>query len=133
MEIKAFLKGLGILLLIQSLIIYLLIWIFPAIADHLGFIISAMVGLALFCVMIYAAARIAAASTLARLFIQLVMIAVFLKMLVCLALVIGYKKGFHPADNSFIWPFLIIYVTSTIYEVIFLEKTGRPKKKTLRS
>jgi hypothetical protein len=131
MEIKSFLKGLGMLLLIQALITYLLIWIFPVIADHLGFIIASMAGLGLFCVMIYAAARIAAASSLARLFIQLVMIAVFLKMLVCLALVIGYKKGFHPTDNTFIWPFLIIYVTSTIYEVIFLEKTGRPKKKTV--
>ena len=118
------------MIVVQIVLCFLVVQVYPPVGDHLGFIISAIVVLTLFCIMIFAAARIAAASTLARLFIQLVMIAVFLKMLVCLALIIGYKKGFAPADNAFIWPFLIIYVTSTIYEVIFLEKTGRPKKHT---
>jgi len=68
-----------------------------------------------------------ARSTLARLYIQLIMIAVFLKMLLCIALIIGYKKGFDPVDHSFIWPFLFIYLTSTIFEVIFLERVGREK------
>lgn len=131
MEIKAFLKGLGIMLLIQFGLNYLIGWIYPPAGDHLGFTMTAMAALGFFCVMIFGAARVAAASSLSRLFIQLVMIAVFVKMLLCLALIIGYKKMFNPPDHSFIWTFLIIYVTSTIYEVIFMEKTGRPKKKQL--
>ena len=51
-------------------------------------------------------------------------------MLVCLAMIIGYKKLFTPADNTFLWPFLIIYVSSTVYEVIFLDKVGRQKQTT---
>ena len=81
----------------------------------------------LFSVLLFGAAKVYARSTLVRLYIQLIMIAVFLKMLLCLALIIGYKKGFDPADNSFIWSFLIIYLTSTIYEVIFMERVGREK------
>jgi len=80
-----------------------------------------------FSLLLYAAAKVFAKSTIARLYIQLIMIAVFLKMLLCIALVIGYKKVFDPSDNSFIWPFLLIYLTSTIFEVIFLERVGREK------
>lgn len=128
MNPKQFFSGLGITLVLQCLLIFILLLIVPLLRTHTGFILVCMTALAVFCVMMYAAARIAADSKLTRLYIQLIMIAVFLKMLVCLALVVGYKKGFDPADHSFIWPFLIIYVSSTIYEVIFLEKVGRQKK-----
>jgi hypothetical protein len=82
----------------------------------------------LFCIMMYIVAGVMAKSTMTGLYIQLIIIAVFLKMLVCLTLIIGYTKGFEPADHSFIWPFLLIYISSTIYEVIFLEKIGRQKQ-----
>lgn len=131
MNPKQFFAGLGITVASQCLLILILLFIVPLLRTHAGFILVCMMTLVGFCIMIYAAARIAADSKLTRLYIQLIMIAVFLKMLVCLALVVGYKKGFDPADHSFIWPFLIIYVSSTIYEVIFLEKVGRQKKVNL--
>ncbi len=131
MNPKQFLAGLAMTTLIQAILNLILVWSVQAISVHLGFIIVAMLTMIGFCVMMYAAARISADSKLTRLYIQLIMIAVFLKMLVCLALIIGYKKGFDPADNTFVWPFLIIYVTSTIYEVIFLDKVGRQKKTNL--
>lgn len=116
------------MILVQIFIILPLTWFFSSLQAHFGFIIVAMFSMILFCLMMYGAARISARSKLARLYIQLIMIAVFLKMLVCLALIIGYKRGFDPADNHFVWPFLIIYITSTIYEVIFLDKVGREKQ-----
>ena len=131
MNPKLFLAGLGITVLVQAGLCYLLAISIQPISNHLGFVLSTIFAMVLFSLMMYVAARVAADSKLTRLYIQLVMIAVFMKMLVCLALVIGYKKGFEPADNTFVWPFLIIYVTSTIYEVIFLEKVGRQKKPTL--
>ena len=131
MNPKQFLAGLAMTTLIQAILNLILVWSVQAISVHLGFIIVAMLTMIGFCVMMYTAARISADSKLTRLYIQLIMIAVFLKMLVCLALIIGYKKGFDPADNTFVWPFLIIYVTSTIYEVIFLDKVGRQKKTNL--
>jgi len=131
MNPKLFFAGLGIMVLVQAGLCYLLVISIQPISNHLGFVLSTIFAMVVFSLMMYAAARVAADSKLTRLYIQLVMIAVFMKMLVCLALVIGYKKGFEPADNTFVWPFLIIYVTSTIYEVIFLEKVGRQKKPTL--
>jgi len=131
MSPKQFVHGLGMTVLVQAVLNLLLTWSVQKVSNHLGFIICAMFVMVLFCVMMYVAARIAAGSKLTRLYIQLIMIAVFMKMLVCLALIIGYKKLFAPADNAFLWPFLIIYVSSTIYEVIFLDKVGRQKQNTL--
>lgn len=113
--------------LIQVAVSLLLVWIIVPLKVHLGFIAATILALLVFCAMMYVAARILANSKLTRLYIQLIMIAVFLKMLLCLALIVGYTKEFDPPDNSFIWPFLVIYLSSTIYEVIFLEKVGRQK------
>ena len=94
---------------------------------HTNFIVVTIGAMVFFSILLHRAAKVYARSALARLYIQLIMMAVFLKMLLCLALIIGYKKGFEPTDNLFIWPFLLIYLSSTIYEVIFLERVGREK------
>ncbi|MEO6133174.1 MAG: hypothetical protein ABIQ02_15135 [Saprospiraceae bacterium] len=78
--------------------------------------------------MVFGAAKILARSSYTKLYIQLIMLAVFLKMILCVALIVGYQKIFEPVDNSYIWPFLVIYLFSTVYEVIFLEKVGREKQ-----
>ena len=105
-----------------------MIWLVPALSSHMGFIMVTISAMILFCILLFGAAKIYARSSFTRLYIQLIMLAVFMKMFLCLALIIGYKKGFDPVDRSFIWPFLVIYLTSTIYEVIFLEKVGREKQ-----
>ena len=130
MNPRKFFTGLGLTIVVQMVICLLLIWLVPPLQPHVGFIIATMAALVVFCIMMYVAARVLANSKLTRLYIQLIMIAVFLKMLLCLALIVGYKKEFNPADNSFIWPFLVIYLSSTIYEVIFLDKAGRQKPTT---
>lgn len=123
-----FFAGLAITSIVQISISLLLIWWVAPLGTHIGFMGVTIAAMILFCIILYAAAKIYARSSFTRLYIQLIMLAVFLKMLLCLALIIGYKKGFDPVDNSFIWPFLVIYLTSTIYEVIFLEKVGREKQ-----
>ena len=122
--------GLGITLALQLIVNAILWWMIPALRSHTGFILVFALGIAIFCFGLFAAARIVSRSTQARLYIQLVMIAVFLKLALCLAMVVIYKRVFNPVDNSFIWSFLFIYITSTIFEVIFLEKVGRQKNVT---
>ena len=114
--------------LVQGGLTWLITLLNPAVLAHTGFIMTAIISMVIFCGMMYLGASIAAKSKLSKLFIQLIMIAVFLKMLVCLALIVGYKNGYDPADDSFIWPFLMIYVTTTIYEVIFLDSVAREKQ-----
>jgi hypothetical protein len=130
MNPKQFLRGLGITLILQLFVNGLLWLALPELRSHTPFLLVCIIGIACFCFGLYAAARIVARSTQARLYIQLVMIAVFLKLAFCLALVVIYKQVFNPSDNSFIWSFLFIYITSTIFEVIFLEKVGRQKNVT---
>ena len=127
MRPKQFFTGLAITTIIQISFCLLLIWFVSSMRAHANFIIVTIIAMLIFSILLYGAAKVYAGSTLARLYIQLIMIAVFLKMLLCLALIIGYKKGFEPTDNLFIWPFLLIYLSSTIYEVIFLERVGREK------
>jgi len=130
MNPRRFLGGLGITIALQLIVNAALWLLIPAVRAHMGFIITCIIGIAGFCLGLYGAARIVARSTQARLYIQLIMIAVFLKLALCLALVVIYKRVFNPADNSFIWSFLFIYITSTIFEVVFLEKVGRQKNVT---
>jgi len=125
---KQFFAGLAITTSIQIAISLILVWWITPLENHIPFICATIAAMIIFCIMLYGAAKIYARSTFTRLYIQLIMLAVFLKMLLCLALIIGYTKGFQPVDNSFIWPFLMIYLFSTIYEVIFLEKVGREKQ-----
>lgn len=127
MNPKRFFTGLAWVLLIQIIFYLAIAQLWPVVEVHQGFIWISVLTMGLFCLTLYGAARIMARSRLTRLYIQLIMIAVFLKIFLCLALIIGYKKLFSPADHSFVWPFLFIYITTTIYEVIFLEKVGREK------
>ncbi len=130
MSPKQFFAGLAITSFAQVGICILLIFLVSSLRDHAAFVAVTILSMIVFSVMLYGAAKVYARSSMPRLYIQLIMIAVFLKMLLCLALFIGYKKGFEPAGNGFIWPFLVIYLTSTIFEVIFLEKVGREKQKS---
>jgi hypothetical protein len=120
--------GLALNLLIQLVIILLLLFIIPSLKSHYRFIGIAAATMVLFCIALYAIAQRTVRSPLTRLYIQLIMVAVFVKLLICLGLIIGYKRGFHPQDHTFVWPFLVIYIASTVYEVIFLEKVGRQKQ-----
>jgi hypothetical protein len=130
MNPKRFLSGLGITIGLQLLVNLGLFYGVPALKPHVTFILVTILVMALFCISIYAVARVVVRSPMTRLFIQLIMIAVFVKMAICLSVVLIYKKAFNPTDNTFIWSFLFIYITSTIYEVIFLDKIGRQKNNT---
>jgi hypothetical protein len=130
MSVKSFITGLLLTLGIQIVVCGGLMLLLPALKAHTGFVAVTMVVMALVCILLFVLARRAAANPMHRLFIQLVMVSVFAKMLVCLAVVIGYEQGFAPADHTYIWPFLVVYISSTVFEVIFLGKTGRKKPRS---
>lgn len=127
MNPKRFFTGLGITIFFQLLLVWGIVRLFPFMHDHYAFLLISILSMALFCLLLYGAARIVVRGTQFKLYIQLIMIAVFFKLILCLGLILIYKKGFAPAEYSFIWPFLFIYITSTIFEVIFMDKTGRAK------
>ena len=130
MSLRHFFSGLMVTTLAQVLLSGIFLLAYPPLKAHLGFILMSIAVMLLVCVMVFVAARIIARNPKGAAYIRLVMVAVFLKILVCLALIIGYTKGFSPADHTFVWPFLMIYITSTIYEVIFLDRTAKQTKST---
>ncbi len=133
MSPKQFFAGLAITSIIQLCIIMIMIWVFVPLRVHIGFIIMTITAMIIFCTLLFGAAKILARSSYTKLYIQLIMLAVFMKMILCVVLILGYQRGYEPSENSFIWPFLVIYLTSTIYEVIFLEKVGREKQSSTPS
>lgn len=127
MNPKAFLFGLGILIAVQVTLSLSLSLIFDELRQHVWFSMVTIAALLILSIFLFFAAKIFAKSRVKGLYIQLIMIAVFLKMLLCLALIIGYNKGFQPTNKGFVWSFLVVYLTSTIYEVIFMDRIGREK------
>lgn len=127
MNSRQFLSGLlltigaGILLSVPFLLFL------PATSSHLSFIIFSALAFAAFCVSLYIFSKAASQNKKGALFIQVVMISVFLKMLLCIALVIGYVKISNPTDKSFVGPFIGLYVVFTVFEVIFMDRLGRQK------
>jgi len=56
---------------------------------------------------------------------HLIMALVFVKLFCCLLILIVYTKIFSPGNRAFIVPFIIIYLTYTIFEVIIMTKSNK--------
>jgi hypothetical protein len=56
---------------------------------------------------------------------QLTMILVFFKLMSCLIIVIAYDQLYHPANDTYIIPFFLIYITYTVLEVTMLTKLNK--------
>lgn len=62
-------------------------------------------------------------------FLRFFMLSVFLKMGLCIGVILGYRHLFHPPGNRFILPFFMLYGIFTIYEVYFLSKLSSDASK----
>lgn len=58
-------------------------------------------------------------------FVQLIMILILFKMMICVALVVAHVKINHPDSKLFVLPFLTIYLIFTLFEIYVLEKLAR--------
>ena len=58
-------------------------------------------------------------------FIHLMMILIIVKMFICVALVLFYVKIGQPSTKLFVIPFLLIYLTFTIFEIHVLQKLAK--------
>ena len=79
----------------------------------------------LLCLIVHYAGKRAAQSTNKNLLTQLIMIVVFIKLLFCLLIVVGYDRIYQPESNHFIFPFLSLYLIYTIFEVVILTQANR--------
>jgi len=74
----------------------------------------------LLCIIIFYVTKILQAQQKRAALLNLVVINVFLKFLISSILVALYYKFSAPTDGIFILPFLVVYVTYTIFETYFM-------------
>lgn len=62
-----------------------------------------------------------------NLFLQQVLGTTFMKMLLCIVVIVGYFKLAEPPTKMYAVPFLIIYLIFTIFETYFMMKLSKIK------
>jgi hypothetical protein len=60
-------------------------------------------------------------------FTRFIMVFTFVKLLLCVVLVVSYHRIFQPQQNFFLIPFFLTYLTYTILETVYLSKLGKIK------
>ncbi len=101
--------------------------ILPRIESHQVFSMTCMLCYIIFCMIAFALGKRAMSSSSPYRFIQVLLMIIMGKMGLSLLIIIVYMKLFEPPDKSFVWPFLVIYVIYTVFEVYFLEKIAKVK------
>ena len=124
---RAFIRGLVMTILLTTGACTLLALVWTAVRAHANFLVITLSSMIAFCIILYRLAAASVRQRRAQNFIGIVMAGVFIKMFLCLGLILGYKKLAAPADSTFLWPFLVIYVAFTIFEVTFMDRLGRQK------
>lgn len=62
-----------------------------------------------------------------NLFLQQVLGTTFMKMLLCIVVIVGYFKLAEPPSKMYAIPFLIVYLIFTIFETYFMMKLSKVK------
>lgn len=126
MSAQVFYRQLGIVALFTAAALWLLNS-FPLFAGHqllywMTFGVYLLITLLLFLI-----GRKLAGSSNRNSFTQFVMITVFAKMALTMAVLVVYLKMTEPGSKYFILPFFVVYLAFTIYETYMLMKVGRIK------
>lgn len=66
-------------------------------------------------------------------FVQLMMMLILFKMIICVGLVVAHVKINQPDTKLFVLPFLTIYLIFTLFEIYVLEKLARTNHSTSQS
>lgn len=77
--------------------------------------------------LMYLAGKSAALSSNKYIFIQLIMVSIFFKMVAGVGVLLVYKKLFQPDSKLFVIPFFVVYLTFTIFETYFMTQLARMK------
>ena len=88
---------------------------------------ASLIGFILLSIGMYFLSLRAAKSRDKNLFLQQVLATTFMKMLLCIVIIVGYFKFAEPPSKMYAIPFLIIYLIFTIFETYFMMKLSNVK------
>lgn len=126
MNHRNFFIQLGVISLGTFLILFLLHQI-PQFSPFQSFSYASCLGFILFSSGMYFLSYRAAMSADKNLFLQQVLITTFMKMGLCIFIIIGYFKLAEPSSKMYAIPFLIVYLIFTIFETYFMMKLSKVK------
>lgn len=127
MSHRNFLTQLGAVSLFAFLLLFLLNLV-PQFRTFQIFSYISCVGFILFSGMMYFLAERAARSADKNLFLQQVLLTTFMKMALCIFIIVGYFKLAAPETKMYAIPFLMIYLVFTIFETYFMMKLSNVKR-----
>lgn len=126
MNHRIFFIQLGVISLVTFLLLFLLNQI-PQFSPFQIFSYISCLGFILFSAGMYFLSYRAAMSSDKNLFLQQVLITTFMKMGLCIFIIIGYFKLAEPSSKMYAVPFLIVYLIFTIFETYFMMKLSKVK------
>lgn len=126
MNHRNFFIQLGVISLGTFLILFFLNQL-PQFAPFQTFSYISCLGFILFSALMYFLSYRAALSADKNFFLQQVMLTTFMKMAICIFVIIGYFKLAEPSSKMYAIPFLIVYLIFTIFETYFMMKLSKVK------
>lgn len=126
MSAQVFYRQLGIVALLTAAALWLLSGV-PLFAGHQPLYWATFGVYLVITLLLFWIGRKLAGSSNRNSFTQFVMITVFAKMALTMAVLVAYLKMAEPGSKYFILPFFVVYLAFTIYETYMLMKVGRIK------
>lgn len=126
MSAQVFYRQLGIVALLTASALWLLSGV-PLFAGHQLLYWVTFGAYLVITLLLFLIGRKLAGSANKNSFTQFVMITVFAKMALTMAVLVAYLKMVEPGSKYFILPFFVVYLAFTIYETYMLMKVGRIK------
>lgn len=114
-----------------SMALVFVVSLFLPIWNYLQFLGVSIVAFSIFCLLLYVFAYRSIGSTNQNSFTFVFLGFTLFKMILAVMLVVVFFYWLNPADNYFVFPFLLVYLVYTIFEVHFMTIIG--KMTTLRS
>ena len=128
MNRRSFFIQLGGLSLGVAVSLYLL-HLIPLFQSDQSLSLASLAFFILFTIVVYLAAYRAALSDNIHSFTRLIMAVVMGKMFLCVLLIFLYVKLANPESRYFLVPFFVVYFAFTIFELYFMTKLGKIKRR----
>lgn len=127
MNWKLFFIQLAKVTLLTILILFGLSFV-PAINAYSDFSIYSIIYFVLFSIVLFFLGKVTVSAKNVHLFTGLIMAMMFFKIIFSVAFIYLYTKMTSPQTSFYIFPFLIVYLIYTIFEVYYMSKVGQQKQ-----
>lgn len=125
MLVNSFFKQLAIIFLVLIIGYYALQSVFPIFSSFQDLFWVSQILFAGICIGSFYGGKYFVKQKNKNVFLQFIMILIFFRLISSASIAIGYFQLFKPISKVFLFPFFVVYLAYSIFEVYFLSKIGR--------